>query len=69
VGVTDVVLEELRVTEIEDVKEGDIVFVGVKDIEFEGLAASFPTVISIPHTSGVFIVISYLQMTGSLTAE
>lgn len=37
--------------------------------ELEGLAASFPTVISTPHKSGVNMSSSYLQIVGSLTAE
>lgn len=75
VGVNDKVIEAEGKEEIDAVGDNeileDLLWLGLKlgVLEFEGLAASLPTVISTPHTSGAFIVISYLQIVGSLTLE
>ncbi len=53
--------------EIDTVLEGLIL--GEEVGKFEGLAASFPTFISIPQNSGALIVKTYRQITGSLTEE
>jgi hypothetical protein len=64
--------EEIDTDILEDLVElilSDILGIELGVFELEGLAASLPTVISTPHTSGAFIVSSYLQIVGSLTEE